>query len=76
MSFLNSCWYYCVEDAAFWYIVGYITSTAGYSDLSGIIIKQIKVGVEIPQQTSTSQASAPIKHLFRDKQTKTLNCQY
>ena len=39
MSFLNSCWYYCVEDAAFWYIVGYITSTAGYSDLSGISSK-------------------------------------
>ena len=35
MSFLSSFWYNCVEDTAFWYIVGYVTSTAGYSDLSG-----------------------------------------
>ena len=66
MSFFNSFWYNCVEDAASLYIVGYITSTAGYSDLSGLSSKLKWVlkftgfrSHRLP--TGNSQASAPIK---------------
>ena len=57
MSFLSSFWYNCVEDAAFWYIVGYVTSTAGYSDLIGKSSKLKWVLKFFWRQINTSQAS-------------------